>query len=101
MTDDHPSNALFTARLTVLAWVMRTKPGNYQTNEELADAFCSTLPADLGLELQTTRNPSALVYESRWFQRGRATEEFPKPFCAEQAGDARVLACAAMIGLEE
>jgi len=89
------------ARAVVLAWVCREKPGDYPTNEELARAFSFTLPADVELELRTTHNPTAMIFEARWYQGGRKVEEFPKPFCAERAGDARVLACAAMISLPD
>jgi len=92
--------AIATARAVVLAWVCREHPGEYRTNDDLARAFCLLLPADVDLELRTIRNPSALVYETRWYHQGREVEEFPKPFCAEQEGDADVLACAALIGLD-
>jgi len=97
---ENPEETITLSRAVVLAWVCRQRPGNYATNEELARAFCSMLPPDAELELQTTRNPSALVCEARWYHRGRELEEFPKPFCAESDGDARVLACAAMIALD-
>ncbi len=97
---DHFEESITLSRAVVLAWVCRELPGNYATNEELAKAFCSMLPPDAELELQTTRNPSALVCEARWYHRGRELEEFSKPFCAESEGDARVLACAAILALD-
>ena len=100
MSYDDPDAAIADARASVLGWVCRQKPGNYETNAELARAFCSLLPTDVELELTTVRNPSALVFEARWAHQGRDVEEFPKPFCAEEEADARVLACAAMVGLD-
>ena len=101
MTDDQSSEALTNAHGIVVAWVRDRQPGEYPTNPELARAFCALLPADANLELRTTRNPSALVYEARWYHRGTEAAEFPKPFCADTAGDAEVLACAAMIALPD
>jgi hypothetical protein len=98
-SDDDPDAVIADARASVLKWVCEQQPGSYPTNAELAQAFCALLPVDVELELTTVRNPSALVYEARWSHRGRDVEEFPKPFCAEQEPDARVLACAALMGL--
>jgi hypothetical protein len=92
-------NKIATARESVLAWVSRDGRGDYSTSEELVRAFCSRLPPDMDLDLRTTRNPSAMVYEARWYHRGREVDDFPKPFCAEIDEDARILACAAMINL--
>jgi len=101
MNDSDPDVAIAKARASVLAWVAGQRPGWYETNAELAAAFCALLPADVELELGVVRNPSALVFEARWSHAGRDVEEFPKPFCAEEEGDARVLACAAIMKLND
>jgi len=101
MTSHNSDLAFAEARAVVLAWVQRVQPGEDVTNEELAQSFCSLLPADVDLKLRTTYNPSALVYEARWYNGDREVEEFPKPFCAETDGDARILACAAMVNLPD
>ncbi len=100
MTGDPFSEIVRDARAAVLAWVCRVQPGEYPDNEELARVFCSLLPQDVELDLRTTWNPSALVHEARWYHEGRDVAEFPKPFCAENSGDAKVLACAGMIALD-
>jgi hypothetical protein len=101
MTHDNLEKAICIARAVVLAWVTNVQAGEYAANEELARSFCLLLPADVDLELRTTHNPSALVYEARWYHRGGEVAEFPKPFCAENSGDAQVLACAALIALPD
>ena len=101
MAKDNSNEEKSDARAIVLEWACRLKPGDYPTNEELVQSFCSLLPPDIELELRTTFNPSSLVYEARWYQGGREVKEFPKPFCAEKEGDAQVLACAAMIALPD
>ena len=101
MSQDDPDVAIAAARASVLAWVHQRQSGSYATNAELARVFCFLLPGDVDLELTTVRNPSAQVYEARWSHRGRDVAEFPKPFCAEEEGDARVLACAAIVGLPD
>ncbi len=52
------------------------------------------------LELRTQRNPSACVWEARWYHANRELKEFRKPFCDEDITDARLLACAAMVSLD-
>ncbi|MDR3403409.1 MAG: hypothetical protein P4L99_13000 [Chthoniobacter sp.] len=99
MTPDHSPEAITRAREIVLAWVCRQKSGDSSTNEELAERFCALLPTDVELELKTSRNPSAMVYEARWYHQGREVPDFPKPFCADNERDARILACAAMVEL--
>jgi hypothetical protein len=39
------------------------------------------------------------MFEARWYQAGREVRDFPKPFCAEEPGDARLLACAELLRL--
>lgn len=99
MSRDFSDAAVAAARASVLAWVCQQQPGSYPTNAELALAFRSLLPADTDLELHTVRNPSAQNFEARWTHQGRPVEEFPKPFCAEMAADAQILACAALMAL--
>jgi hypothetical protein len=89
------------AREIVLAWLARHHPGSERNPDDVARSFCLLLPPAVKLELRTSYNPSALVYEARWYHEGRLAEEFPKPFCAEAAADAGVLACAAMINLPD
>jgi hypothetical protein len=97
MTANDPDALLALARAEVLAWVNVRRPGRYSANAELADAFCELLPPDTDLELRTVRNPSSFMFEARWYHARREVEDFPKPFCAEEAGDARVLACAELL----
>ena len=99
MTANHTDVPLATAREELLAWVNVRQPGTYSTNGELADTFCQLLPPDTDLELRTVRNPSSSMYEARWYHLGREVEDFPKPFCAEEPGDARLLACAELLRL--
>ena len=99
MTADNLEAALAMAREEVLAWVNVRRPGVYATNAELAEAFCQLLQPDTDLELKTVRNPSSSMYEARWYHAGREVEDFPKPFCAEEPGDARLLACAELLRL--
>jgi hypothetical protein len=101
MSGNESRDATTQARAVVLAWVRQRRPGAYATNEELAANFCALLPPDVDLALQTIRNPSALVYEARWYHAGALVSDFPKPFCAETAGDAQILACAAMVSLPD
>lgn len=97
VTADNIETLIATAREELLAWVHVRRPGAYATNEELADAFCDLLQPDVDLELRTVRNPSSFMFEARWYHSGREVEDFPKPFCAEERGDARVLACAELL----
>ena len=99
MTANNPEAPIAVAREELLAWVNVRRPGIYATNAELADAFCQLLQPDTDLELRSVWNPSALMFEARWYQGGREVEDFPKPFCAEEAGDARLLACAELLRL--
>ncbi len=99
MTVNDPDAPLKFAREELLAWVKVRRPGTYETNGELADAFCQLLQPDTDLELKTVRNPSSSMFEARWYHGGREVEDFPKPFCAEDVGDARLLACAALLRL--
>ena len=103
MTGNDSNEKAREARAAVVAWVSEVRPGKYvnASNNELARLFCALLPADVDLELRTAHNPSALVYEARWYHRGNESGEFPKPFCAEDAGDAQILACAAMLALPD
>jgi hypothetical protein len=101
MTHDDFNQRTRDARAAVLAWVSKIEPSEYASNHELARRFCSLLPGDVDLELRVTYNPSALVHEARWYHRGCEVAEFPKPFCAENEGDAQILACAAMIALPD
>ena len=101
MSNTDPDVIIAEARRAVLAWVVERRPGWYDSNEELARVFCELLPDDVDLELTIVRNPSALVYEARWLHNGRDVSEFPKPFSAEAVGDARVLACAALMALQD
>ncbi|HEY3898547.1 MAG TPA: hypothetical protein VGM54_08045 [Chthoniobacter sp.] len=103
MTCDDSNKKARDARAVVLAWVSKLQSGEYSgcRNDELARRFCSLLPSDVDLELRATYNPSALVHEARWYHRGSEVAEFPKPFCAEDSGDAQILACAAMIALPD
>ena len=96
---DDPDTVIANARAVVLEWVQRTHRDFLGTNDELARLFYSLLPSDVGLELRVNRNPSALVYEARWYHQGRPVEDFPKPFCGETQADAKLLACAAMVNL--
>jgi hypothetical protein len=88
------------ARAEVLAWLQRRKPGWYDANGELALGFARFVAGQTDLELRTVRNPSSCHYEARWYHGGREASEFRKPFCAEREGDARLLACAAMLRLQ-
>ena len=99
MTANDSDAPLTVAREELLAWVNVRRPGGYGTNAELADAFCELLQPDTDLELKTVRNPSSFMYEARWYHQGREVADFPKPFCAEERGDARVLACAELLRL--
>ena len=99
MTANDPDAPLAFAREELLPWVKVRRPGTYETNGELADAFCHLLQPDTDLELKTVRNPSSVMFEARWYHAGREVEDFPKPFCAEDEGDARLLACAALLRL--
>ncbi len=99
MTANDPDALLAQARAEVLAWVQVRRLGAYSSNLELANAFCELLPPDTDLELKTVRNPSSFMFEARWYHAGREVEDFPKPFCAEEAGGARVLACAELLRL--
>jgi hypothetical protein len=99
MTVHDPNIPLAVAREELLAWVKVRRPGAYATNAELADAFCQLLPPDTDLELRTVRNPSSYMFEARWYHDRREVEDFPKPFCAEEVGDARLLACAELLRL--
>ena len=99
MTANDPDALLAQARAEVLAWVNVRRPGGYATDVELADTFCQLLPPDTDLELKTVRNPSSSMFEARWYHAGREVEDFPKPFCAEEVGGARVLACAELLRL--
>jgi hypothetical protein len=101
MSHTDPDVIIASARAVVLEWVAERRPGKYVTNSELAKAFCDLLPDDVDLELGIVRNPSALVYEARWSHGGRDVSEFPKPFCAEEESDARILACAALVALQD
>jgi len=85
------------ARAEVLAWLQRRKPGWYDSNGELAAGFASFIAGKTDLEVRTVRNPSSCNYEARWYHGGREAAEFRKPFCAEAEGDARLLACVAML----
>ena len=99
MTANDPDAPLAAAREELLAWVNVRRPGIYANNGELADTFCQLLQPDTDLELRTVRNPSSFMFEARWYRSGREVEDFPKPFCAENAGDARLLACAELLRL--
>ncbi len=99
MTASDPNAPLAQAREELLAWVKVRRPGTYATNGELADAFCQLLQPDTDLELRTVRNPSSFSFEARWYHAGREIEDLPKPFCAEDPGDARLLACAELLRL--
>jgi len=87
------------AREEVLRWVRACVPGDYPSNAELSEAFAKVVGAEADLELRTVWNPSACVFEARWYHGGRETAEFSKPFCAEEKADARLLACAGMVRL--
>jgi len=89
-----------TAREEVLAWLQARQPGCYDSNAQLADGFIRFIANETTLELRIHRNPSACVYEARWYDAGREMHEFRKPFSAEVESDARVLACAAMLHLD-
>lgn len=99
MTAHDPDACIAVAREEILAWVNVRQPGAHATNLELAEAFCRLLQPDTDLELRTVRNPSSFMFEARWYHAGREVEDFPKPFCAENEGDARVLACAELLRL--
>jgi hypothetical protein len=99
MTVNDPDALLASAREDVLAWVKVRQPGDYASSAALADAFCHLLQPDTDLELRTVRNPSSFMFEARWYHEGRQVEDFPKPFCAEECGDARLLACAELLRL--
>jgi hypothetical protein len=96
---EDPDLLVAAARQEVLAWVQPRSPGWHASNAELAAAFVRLIAGKTDLELRTVRNPSACVYEARWYHGGRETAEFRKPFSAEAEPDARVLACAAMLAL--
>lgn len=88
------------AREEVLAWLQNQQPGCYDSNAQLADGFIRFISRETTLEMRTHWNPSACVYEARWYDGGREMSEFRKPFCAERESDARLLACAAMLQLD-
>jgi hypothetical protein len=100
MTLEEPDLQISAARADVLAWLASQQPANYESNAELSRAFFEFIALETDLELRVQRNPSACVYEARWYHRGRETKEFPKPFCAEDEADARLLACAGMVRLD-
>lgn len=100
MNVQEPDLQIAAAREEVLAWLQAHQLGSYDSNSQLADAFISFISKETSLELRTHRNPSACVYEARWYNAGRETAEFRKPFCAEMESDARLLACAAMLHLD-
>lgn len=100
MQYDDPDLEIAAAREAVLAWLLPRQPGTYETNAELADAFAAFLAKETALKLLTQRNPSAMVHEARWYAGGRQLPEFPRPFCAENEADARILACAGLIALD-
>ena len=97
MNDDDPESAIASAHVEVFAWLSSQQECSSDSHADLADAFTSFVANRTTLELHTSRNPSSCVYEARWYNAGRELEEFPKPFCAENEADARLLACAAMI----
>lgn len=99
MTTSDPEVLVARAREDLLAWVRVRRPGAYETNAELAEAFCELLRAETDLELRTVRNPSSAMFEARWYDGDREVEEFSKPFCAEEVDDARLLACAELMRL--
>ena len=100
MSIEDPDLQIAAARKEVLAWLQARHPGCYDSNAHLADGFIRLVASETTLELRTQRNPSACVYEARWYNAGREMQEFRKPFSAELEADARVLACAAMIHLD-
>lgn len=97
-TIDEP--AVSAARMEVLSWLIEQQFGFYESNEELVTGFMRIVSEQTDLELRTQRNPSALVWEARWYHSHRQLTDFPKPFCAENVTDARLLACAAMLRLD-
>lgn len=99
MIGDNQRLLVQTARFAVAAWISARQRVESPSTKDLAEAFCGLLPVDRGFELTTVRNPSSMLYEARWRQFGRELEDFPKPFCAEEEGDARILACAALMEL--
>jgi hypothetical protein len=100
MDIDDPDVQIAAAREHVLTWLQARQPGCYGSNAQLADGFARFVGMETALELRTQRNPSALAYEARWYDGGQELPEFRKPFCAEQEGDARILACAALLDLD-
>lgn len=99
MTVDDRDILLAQAREELLSWVQVRRAGEFVSNAELADAFCDLIKPETDLELKTVRNPSSSMFEARWYLGSREVEEFPKPFCAEAAADARLLACAELLRL--
>ena len=97
MKFDDPDLEIAAAREEVLAWLRSQQPGCYDSNAQLADGFIRFIASETTLELRTHWNPSACVYEARWYDGGREMPEFRKPLSAELEPDARVLACAAML----
>lgn len=100
MNLDEADVEIAAAREEVSAWLQSNRPGSYVSSAQLADAFTHFLAHDTLLDLRTQRNPSALIYEARWYDAGRELSEFRKPFCAEVEADPRVLACAALLKLD-
>jgi hypothetical protein len=100
MNLDDPDLQIAAAMKQLIAWLQSHHPGSYVSSAQLADAFTRFVGHDTFLELRTQRNPSALIYEARWYEAGRQLADFPKPFCAESEADARVLACAALLALD-
>ena len=89
------------AREAVLRWLKERTTGWYESNAQVAEAFVREVTEETDLQLQTVRNPSACVYEARWYHGKREAAEFPRPFSADAEADARLLACTAMLSRME
>lgn len=97
MNNEYPDAQIAAAREAVLAWLEARQPECYDSNAQLADGFVRFIASETASELRSQWNPSACVFEARWYDTGREISEFRESFSAESEPNARVLACAAML----
>ena len=65
-----------------------------QHHGKLADRFARLAQEGDGFAIECSWNPSSLVFDAYWRQRGRPIMGLEKPVSAEDRDDARLLACA-------
>jgi hypothetical protein len=85
------------ARCEILTWLLSQAPGQELSDAQLVNSAGEWGRTEYGLQLRAYWNPSASAFEAYWVHGESVADWFERPFSADTAEQAQLLACAGLL----